>query len=135
MKKPEHHFHLLNKIFLFFQGLPILLCFLCESCKFFSTITFQNNTHWLQKLTLPYFTLLNFFYWGNLLYVLVMSRTGFRLTLYSCLNVKELLARSRCEIWGLSDCSWTRIQNHLVRERTLNHLAKLVQGSRPVAVT
>ena len=36
-------------------------------------------------------------------------------TLYSCLNVKELLARSRREIWGLSDCNWmirTYIQMH-----------------------
>ena len=23
------------------------------------------------------------------------------------------------------DCNWTRTQNHLVRKRTLNHLAKL----------
>ena len=45
-------------------------------------------------------------------------------TLYSCLNVKELLARSMREIWRLSDCNWTRTQNHLVRKRTLNHLAK-----------
>ena len=30
-------------------------------------------------------------------------------TLYSCLNVNELLSRSRHEIWTLSDCSWTRI--------------------------
>ena len=29
-------------------------------------------------------------------------------TLYSCLNVKELLAPSRCEIWSLSDCNWTQ---------------------------
>ena len=28
--------------------------------------------------------------------------------LYSCLNVKELLARSRREIWRWSDCNWTR---------------------------
>ena len=41
--------------------------------------------------------------------------------LYSCLNVKELLARSRREIWSLSDCNWTR---HLVHKRTLNHLVK-----------
>ena len=34
-------------------------------------------------------------------------------TLYSCLNVKEFLARSRREIWSLSEC-------------TLNHLAILV---------
>ena len=47
-------------------------------------------------------------------------------TFYSCLNVKELLARSRRKILSLSDCNWTWTQNHLVRERTLNHLAKLV---------
>ena len=34
-------------------------------------------------------------------------------TLYICLNVRELL-----------DCNWTRTQNHLVRKRALNHLAK-----------
>ena len=40
-------------------------------------------------------------------------------TLYSCLNVKELLAWSRREIWSLSDCNWTRTHNHLVRKQTL----------------
>ena len=39
-------------------------------------------------------------------------------TLYSCLNVKELFARSRREIWSLSDCNWTRTQNHLVRKHS-----------------
>ena len=48
-------------------------------------------------------------------------------TLYSSLNVKELLARSRREIGSLSDCNWTRTQNHLVRKGTLHHLTKLVQ--------
>ena len=47
--------------------------------------------------------------------------------LYSCLNVKELLARSRCKIWSLSDCTWTCTQNHLGHKRTLNHLAKLTK--------
>ena len=46
-------------------------------------------------------------------------------TLDSCLNTKELLSRNRHEIRSLSDCNWTRIHNHLVRKRTLNHLAKL----------
>ena len=46
-------------------------------------------------------------------------------TLYSCLNVKEFLARGRHKIWSLSDCNWTWTQNHLVRKQTLNHLAKL----------
>ena len=48
-------------------------------------------------------------------------------TLYSCLNVKELLARSSRHIWTLSDCNGTRTHNHLVRKRTLNHLAKLAK--------
>ena len=48
-------------------------------------------------------------------------------TLYSCLNVKEHLARNRSDIWSLSDCNGTRTHNHLVHERTLNHLAKLVK--------
>ena len=42
-------------------------------------------------------------------------------TLYSCLNVKELFFRSRREIWRLSDCNWTRTQNHLAK---LGSLAK-----------
>ena len=37
-------------------------------------------------------------------------------TLYSCLNVKELLAQSRREILSLSDCNWTRTHNHLVHK-------------------
>ena len=40
------------------------------------------------------------------------------------LNVKELLARNRCNIWSLSDCNGTRTYSHLVHNRTLNHLAK-----------
>ena len=48
-------------------------------------------------------------------------------TLNSCLNVKELLAGSRRHIWRLSDCKGTRTHNHLVRKRTLNHLAKLAK--------
>ena len=45
-------------------------------------------------------------------------------TLYICLDVKELLARSKCKIWSLSDCNWTWGHSHLVHKRTLNHLAK-----------
>ena len=52
-------------------------------------------------------------------------------TLYSCLNVKELLARSGRGILSLSDCNWIRTHNHLVHKRILNHL---VVASRPVAV-
>ena len=51
-------------------------------------------------------------------------------TLYSCLNVKELLAQSRREIWSLGDYNWTRTHNHLVWKRTLNYLAKLASDSK-----
>ena len=47
-------------------------------------------------------------------------------TLCICLHVKELLARHK--IWRLSDCNWTRTQNHLFRKWTLNHLTKLTKG-------
>ena len=50
-------------------------------------------------------------------------------TLYSYLNVKELLVRSRRHIWKLTDCNGTRTHNHLVCEGTLNHLAKLASCS------
>ena len=43
-------------------------------------------------------------------------------TLYNCVNIKELLARNRHDIWSLSDNNAIRINNHLVRKRTLNHL-------------
>ena len=48
-------------------------------------------------------------------------------TFYRWLNVKELLARNRCDMWNLSDTSRIRTQNHLVRKLTLNHLAKLAK--------
>ena len=49
------------------------------------------------------------------------------ITLFSCLNVKELLAQSGLEILSLNDCAWTRTHNHLVCKRTLSNLAKLAQ--------
>ena len=39
-------------------------------------------------------------------------------TLYSCLNLKEVLAQNRCKIWSLSDCNWTQTHNHLVNEHS-----------------
>ena len=45
-------------------------------------------------------------------------------TLYNFLNIKDPFAQSIGEIWSLSYCNWTRIQNHLVCKGKLNHLAK-----------
>ena len=62
------------------------------------------------------------------LYVIIMSCTSFRVNPHSiaCLNIKELLAQSRCHICNLCESNEIRTQNHLVRKWTLNHLAKLV---------
>ena len=57
------------------------------------------------------------------------------ITLYSFLNVKELLAQSRCEIWSFSDCNLTLTQNHWVHQLTLNRLVKLVKWlSRAISI-
>ena len=46
-------------------------------------------------------------------------------TLCSCLNVKEILALNRDNIWSLSDCNRIWTHNNLVCKWTLNHLSKL----------
>ena len=99
------------------RQLEILTCILWHS----KTQSLCKNGHW--KMPGWYMLLSIFVVW---LHVLVMSRTRFRVnpTLYSCLNVKELLTWSRRKIWSFSDCNWTRTQNHFLRKRTLNHLAK-----------
>ena len=58
------------------------------------------------------------------LYAIVMSRTCFRMSPHSivCLNVKELFARNRCDIWSLSGSNGVQTHNHLVRKWKLNHL-------------
>ena len=49
-----------------------------------------------------------------------MSRTRFRVKPHSIVTwMSKPLARSRCEIWSLSDWNWTRIHNHLVHKRTI----------------
>ena len=61
------------------------------------------------------------------LYVIIMSCTRFRvnLNLYSCLNVKELLARNWRDIWAFVDSNEIRTHNQLVHKPAFNHLAKL----------
>ena len=44
-----------------------------------------------------------------------------------CLNVKERFGRSWRHIWSLSVSNVIWTHNHLVRKRTLNHLAKLAK--------
>ena len=48
-------------------------------------------------------------------------------TLCNCLNVNEVLAQNRRDIWSFSGCNGTRTHNHLVRKRKLSYLAKLAK--------
>ena len=70
-----------------------------------------------------------YFYGSFWLYVLIMSRTSFRVNPHSivCLNVKELLGWSRDDIWDLSDSKEIRSHNHLVYKWTLKDLAQLAK--------
>ena len=63
------------------------------------------------------------------LYGTIVSRTssGINPDSAACLNVKELLARSKHHIWTSSDSNEIRTDSHLVRKPRLNHLAKLVK--------
>ena len=56
-------------------------------------------------------------------------------TLYSWLNVKEIFIWNRRNIWILSDYDRIRTHYHLIRKRTLNHLAKLAKWLSCVAST
>ena len=56
-------------------------------------------------------------------------------TPYNCLNVKELLARNKRDIWILSDSNRIRTHNHLICKRTLNHLTKLAKWLSCVVTT
>ena len=68
---------------------------------------------------------------------LIMSRTSFRVnprSIVAWMSRNSLLeAGAKSEV--LSDGNWTRTQNHLVRERTLNHLAKLTKWLSCVLIT
>ena len=43
-------------------------------------------------------------------------------TLYTCLNVRKLLARNRRNIRSLNDCNEIQTNNHFICKWTLNHL-------------
>ena len=76
----------------------------------------RTHNHLVRKRTLNHLTKLakwlscvvSTYLYGAYDYVLIMSRTCFRVNPhYMCLNVKEVLARNRRNIWSLSDCNRT----------------------------
>ena len=49
------------------------------------------------------------------------------LTLNKHLHTEQIKLLFGNHSFSISDCNWTRTQNHLVHKRTLIHLAKLAQ--------
>ena len=102
-------------LLLFFQlQLHIKIC---------KVVHWQNTSKFYIKLHYAFLFDVWFIYFQKAVFVYVMHNA--RYTLYSCLNIKKLVPRSKREIWSFSDSSWTRTHNRLVHKRTLNHLAKL----------
>ena len=117
----ENWFSLVNVLLVFRVSLVLLLLrFLSFHSGMFG---FNNQTKNHIRSKRKLFFMYNF----TCLYVIIMSRTSFRVNLHSvvCLNAKELFAWSRRHIWSFKWQLRIRTYNHLVRKRTLNHLAKL----------
>ena len=56
------------------------------------------------------------------------DKTKIKLSYYRGKNcMKNFFKDLREHATKINDCNWTRTHNHLVRKRTLNHLAKLTK--------
>ena len=86
----------------------------------------DSNKIWIYNDLVSKPRLKYLFVWCIWLYLIIMSRAGFRVNWHFmvCLSVKDLLDWSRRHIWKLSDCNEILTKNCLVRRRTLYHLAK-----------
>ena len=98
----------------------------CHICSLSDSNWIRTHNHLVCKRTLNHLAKL----------AIIMSCTSFKVNLHSivCLNVKEVLTRSRCHIWSLGDSNWIRTHNQLVRKRILNHLAKLASLAKWLTV-
>ena len=69
------------------------------------------------------------------LYLIIMASKSFRVNPHSIvpLSVKEVLSRSRCHIWSLSDRNEIPIHKHLVSKQTVDDLARLEEWLSCVA--
>ena len=79
-----------------------------------------------QNVNVTAFTVSELLFW-SVCYYHVTYAFQCESTVYSCLNVKELLAWNGHDIWRLSESNRIQAHNHLVCKRTLNHLGKLAK--------
>ena len=85
-------------------------------CHFYTGKIMRNNAYFQKKLQCLKLSVCSY----HVTYTFQSEST-----LCSCLNVKEIFAGSRCEIWSLSDYMWTRTHSYLVHKQTLSYLVKL----------
>ena len=105
----------------FVVSIKPFLFFFCSSflnlnLDFFATCTFVFG-RWVEDVEC-----FEKVFWKTIFhrfYIIIVSHASFRVNLHSivCLNVKELLAWSRRNIWSLSDSNAVWTHNHLVRKR------------------
>ena len=87
-------------------------------------LTFSNHSHPISNFFNNLICLISLYFFSSKEFINNSRTISLGFLFLSChvrvsewihLNVKELLARSRREIWRLIDCNWTRTQNHLGR--------------------
>ena len=105
------------------------LCKIFGQIKIFQFLLTVMNHYQKSTLSWSIFYCVKILTWTKMLLTICSCHVTFAFqsesTLYSCPNVKELLARSKRKIWSLSDCNYTRTHDHLVHKQTRNHLPKL----------
>ena len=120
-------------VLLFFNSSTNIFCFwrsllFLSNLFFFFCLRFLNLTLDFLRLVLSFledelktWNSLRKLFWKTIFHRLyiIISHTSFRVNLHSvvCLNVKELLAWSRRNIWGLSDSNGIWTHNQLVCKR------------------
>ena len=111
------------------NGLSLLMANISLYVNLIIWLKCQYSEIWpFLKLTFTIFNCSLFTFpkkWNTGILISLVTRFRVNLKFYSCLDLKELLAWNRHEIWSLSDYNWTRINNHLVCRWAINHLPKL----------
>ena len=86
------------------------------------------NTQNLAKLTKwLIFTMRTYMYVASAVFFIMPHMHSSEVTLFNCLNAKELPTQNTPNIWRLCDCNRTWAHNHLAGKRTLNHFVKLTK--------
>ena len=116
---------------------PWWLCSDCNWTRTYNHLVHKRTLHDLPKLAKWLSWVVSTYLYVTFDRMFLSCQYAFqsKFTLYSCLNVKELLAQNKCNTWSLSDSNRIGTQNHLVHKQILNHLAKLAKWLSCVVVS